>query len=325
VWNFTTANSASLITLVYPQANSTNIAVPVNFIWHYANDQISSINKNDKLKNAKNITSIRLYWFELTTDTSSAGYIVNDSTIADTSLQVTGLQNSATYFWRVKAKTGSGWSAYASWSKFTTVTIVPDAPILIFPNSSSDVVANANPVQFLWKSTAFATAYELQIAADNNCNTVLTDSIGIADTLLTFHLYYNYYCSTFYWRVRGINASGTGLWSDPMKVSLVTGINDNKNNIPVAYRLYQNYPNPFNPSTLIKYALPFNSAVKIEIYNILGAKVKELLNEQKTAGYYSVNLNTTGLASGVYMYILRAKSLDGKSEYRDTKKMILLK
>ena len=87
----------------------------------------------------------------------------------------------------------------------------------------------------------------------------------------------------------------------------------------------QNYPNPFNPSSKIRYTLPFSSNVKIEVYNILGGKVKELINEQKNAGYYEVNFNTNRLASGVYFYLIYAKSTDGKSEFRDTKKMVLLK
>ena len=88
---------------------------------------------------------------------------------------------------------------------------------------------------------------------------------------------------------------------------------------------YGNYPNPFNPSTIIKYALPFSSNVKIEVYNILGEKIKELVNEQKNTGYYEVNLNTNSIASGVYFYMIEAKSIDGKNEFRDTKKMVLLK
>ncbi|MCX6149092.1 MAG: T9SS type A sorting domain-containing protein [Ignavibacteriales bacterium] len=91
------------------------------------------------------------------------------------------------------------------------------------------------------------------------------------------------------------------------------------------YSLQQNYPNPFNPSTLIRFALPFRSTIKIEVYNILGEKIKEILNEQKNAGYYEVNFNTNGLRSGVYFYLLYAKSTDGKSEFRDIKKMMLLK
>jgi len=96
-------------------------------------------------------------------------------------------------------------------------------------------------------------------------------------------------------------------------------------NAPNSYYLYQNYPNPFNPSTVIRYALTFNSNVKIELYNILGEKVKELVNGEKEAGSHELSFNTTGLASGVYFYLIEAKSIDGKSEFRDVKKMVLLK
>ncbi|MHB8581409.1 MAG: C1 family peptidase [Ignavibacteriaceae bacterium] len=95
--------------------------------------------------------------------------------------------------------------------------------------------------------------------------------------------------------------------------------------IPTAFNLSQNYPNPFNPSTIIKYAIPYSSNVKLEIYNILGEKIKDLVNEQKNPGNYDLKFNTTGLASGVYFYVIEAKSIDGKSEFRDAKKMVLLK
>ena len=104
-----------------------------------------------------------------------------------------------------------------------------------------------------------------------------------------------------------------------------TFVVSNSSNVPNKFELMQNFPNPFNPTTVISFALPFSSNVKIEAYNILGERVRELLNAQKTAGYYEVYFNATGLASGVYLYMIYAKSIDGKSEYRDTKKMLLLK
>ena len=91
------------------------------------------------------------------------------------------------------------------------------------------------------------------------------------------------------------------------------------------FEVFQNYPNPFNPTTLIKYSLPFSSNVKIDVYNTLGEKVKELLNEQRNAGSYSVSFNSRGLASGVYFYKIVAASLDGKHEFRDVKKMVVVK
>ncbi len=85
------------------------------------------------------------------------------------------------------------------------------------------------------------------------------------------------------------------------------------------YYLSQNYPNPFNPSTKIKYNLPNDSQIQIRVFDILGRKVVDLVNEEKVAGAYEINFNASSLASGIYYYQLRA------GEYVETKKMILLK
>jgi hypothetical protein len=94
---------------------------------------------------------------------------------------------------------------------------------------------------------------------------------------------------------------------------------------PKVYMLEQNYPNPFNPSTRIKYSIPFESNVRITIYNTLGESVKALANEMQGAGTYEVNFNSSGLSSGVYFYSILANSTDGKQSFRETKKMILTK
>ncbi|MEO8398881.1 MAG: alpha-amylase family glycosyl hydrolase, partial [Ignavibacteriaceae bacterium] len=66
----------------------------------------------------------------------------------------------------------------------------------------------------------------------------------------------------------------------------LTEVKDETQNIPLSYKIEQNYPNPFNPSTTIKYSLPFGSHVKINIYNILGQQVSELVNQVQNAGNY---------------------------------------
>jgi len=89
--------------------------------------------------------------------------------------------------------------------------------------------------------------------------------------------------------------------------------------LPTEYTLYQNFPNPFNPTTTIKYDLPNTSEVSLIIYDILGRKVKSLVNENQQAGRYELSFNASGLASGVYVYQLRTE------KYVNTKKMILLR
>ena len=93
---------------------------------------------------------------------------------------------------------------------------------------------------------------------------------------------------------------------------------------PKVYSLSQNYPNPFNPITILRFGLPRDSWVKLEVYNVLGQKVKTLVNENLTAGMQEKEWDGTDengfeVASGIYFYKIQAES------FSDIKKMVLLK
>jgi len=88
---------------------------------------------------------------------------------------------------------------------------------------------------------------------------------------------------------------------------------------PTEFELAQNYPNPFNPSTTIQYSIKEKSIVELVVYDILSAQVKVLVNEEQDAGYYKISFNADGLASGIYIYRIKAGS------FVETKKMILMK
>ncbi|MBN2857350.1 MAG: choice-of-anchor J domain-containing protein [Candidatus Delongbacteria bacterium] len=90
--------------------------------------------------------------------------------------------------------------------------------------------------------------------------------------------------------------------------------------IPSGTELYQNYPNPFNPSTTISYSIPNNSRVDLNIYNMNGQLVKDLVNKVQPAGKHSVEFYSEDLSSGVYFYRL---SIDGKTA--GIKKMLLVR
>jgi hypothetical protein len=99
--------------------------------------------------------------------------------------------------------------------------------------------------------------------------------------------------------------------------------------VPVAFGLMQNYPNPFNPATTIRFALPVESKVSVEVFNALGQCVKTLVDGNIVAGFHEVEWNGTGganqqLGSGVYFVRFSATGTDGRS-FGDTRKLMLLK
>lgn len=94
--------------------------------------------------------------------------------------------------------------------------------------------------------------------------------------------------------------------------------------VPVAYALHQNYPNPFNPTTTIRYQVSKRGGVVLEIFNLLGQHVKTLVNEEQVTGTYTVswrgeNVNGIPVASGVYVYRLRA------GDFVASRKMLILR
>lgn len=88
-------------------------------------------------------------------------------------------------------------------------------------------------------------------------------------------------------------------------VATSTDDGDEFTEIPSEISLNQNYPNPFNPTTNISYSIPSSGKVLLEVFNIQGQKIAELVNGVQTSGAHTISFNATNLASGLYLYRLR--------------------
>ncbi|HRI47279.1 MAG TPA: FG-GAP-like repeat-containing protein [Ignavibacteriaceae bacterium] len=88
---------------------------------------------------------------------------------------------------------------------------------------------------------------------------------------------------------------------------------------PADYVLFQNYPNPFNPNTTIKFGLPKDSKVVLEVYNTMGEKVTTLIDQEMSSGYHNINFTGNELSTGIYIYKITA------NEFTSTKKFVLMK
>ena len=115
---------------------------------------------------------------------------------------------------------------------------------------------------------------------------------------------------SYFYRLKQFNFDGSYEFSEEINIEI---------SFPTEYNLEQNYPNPFNPSTTIKFSLPEASDVTLTIYNTLGQKVSELVNGKLDAGRYNYQWNASNIATGMYIYELRA------DKFVSVKKMILVK
>jgi hypothetical protein len=107
-----------------------------------------------------------------------------------------------------------------------------------------------------------------------------------------------------------------GYWFNPYVI--VSGTNDP----PAALRpfsLEQNYPNPFNPTTTITFYLPEDARVRLRLFDVSGAAVRELVDGSMPSGTHKVTLDAHRLASGVYFCRLEA------GQFQQTRKLTILK
>ena len=120
--------------------------------------------------------------------------------------------------------------------------------------------------------------------------------------------------------ISGTSKQGTNWYGiTSIKYSQLTNATNNSIPSQSEYKLYQNFPNPFNPYTYIKYEMPVEGFVEIEVYNVNGSKVQTLVNENQESGNHEIEFNGSNLSSGIYFYSIEAGS------FLQTKRMILLK
>jgi len=114
-------------------------------------------------------------------------------------------------------------------------------------------------------------------------------------------------------------------WRDPARgeykfsLTQLIGVGIEEDGLPKTYALESNYPNPFNPRTTITYQLPEFANVTLDVFNILGQRVAQLVDRQQAPGSYTVQFDAANLASGIYLYRLKT------SNFIQTKTMLLMK
>ncbi len=280
---------------VVPKDSLMDVSTTLTFSWNAAD---SSTTYRFQLSGDRNFTQ----------KMDTAG-------IADTMLTISSLTYDKTYHWRVRAENSGGNSSWSEARIFRTIVQKPEQPAVIEP-LSEDVIHPAENA-FVWSKVKSATSYRVQISAQSDFATTILDSTGVLGQKLE-----NISLETetgYYWRIQAVNRAGVSGWSEVQAFSTLLITSTEQNEIPEDFKLNQNFPNPFNPTTIIQYALPYVSEVRLEVFNITGQRVSVLVNKQQSAGWHSVVFDAGQLSSGLYLYRIRAGS------FTQIKKLMLIK
>lgn len=234
--------------------------------------------------------------------------------------------------WDWRRHSGQNWNIEifqgdnnAHWKAVLAKFNAPPVPKLISPSNGINL-SSIHPT-FKWDSLTSFTTYDLVIR-DSSSNIVYQQQdVNFSSMQYNGPAFQN--GMKYSWSVRSKNPGGQSenwsSWSPEnyFTVGTLTGITNNET--PAEFKLSQNYPNPFNPSSVISYDIQKSSYVKITVYDLLGREVSQLVNEQKSAGKYSVTFNAASLSSGIYLYRITAVNSDGSDAFTDIKRMMLIK
>jgi hypothetical protein len=178
-----------------------------------------------------------------------------------------------------------------------TWNTAPDSGQHLFTNAFAHRSSAMPDTLYTWDVTPYIQA---EYAGNKIASFLLVDSDTSHDTDLRLY------------------STTTPFFEPFLDISPTTGVDPSASQ-PFSFALMQNYPNPFNPTTVIRYAIPGNQHVRIDVHNVLGQLVSTLVDDQKSAGIHSVPFNAHNLGSGVYFYTITAGS------YHATKRMLLVR
>jgi hypothetical protein len=153
------------------------------------------------------------YHLQVSTASGFSSLLVNDSSLTDTSRQLSALLNSTTYYWRVRSRNANDASAFSTPWSFTTILSIPSVPIHVSPANNA-TKQSVHP-KLVWRKSQGTETYRLQVALDTSFTVKVVDDSTLVDTSLVLPTLQNN--TPFYWRVRGKNAVGSSNFSSRWK------------------------------------------------------------------------------------------------------------
>ncbi|SMO80058.1 T9SS type A sorting domain-containing protein [Gracilimonas mengyeensis] len=299
--------------------NNENILGPWSEPWSFVTDvpipgkaqlisEIPSPSRSDYINfNWKRVLYANRYEIHVAEDANFETGLKTSST-SDTVRTIFGTSEGTKYFWRVRASNISGEGPWSEVQSF--VFILP-------PDDLQIAHTNPTEISLRWSDNSdVEEGYIIERKIGEDGSFTVIDSLeansrsyedrSVSGDLLSYS-----------YRIKAYVGMESSHYTTAQALTAVS--NEEEMNVPSGFSISQNYPNPFNPTTQIRFGLATASHVKLEVFNIAGQKVDELVNEARSAGFHTVTFDAQNLASGIYIYRLDA------GDNILTNKMILMK
>ncbi len=348
-------NSTSEITLCYSKCNvnATNNEIFAGFVGYNYGELTNCYSTGNVITSGKNVGGFIGYYSDylgkLVTNCYSTGKVVGSSNVGGfiATNSVVAATNVVDCFWdmqtsEIAASPGGGtgkttlqmktqatftnWDYTNVWeiiggdgANYPRLKALPDVALPVELISFSTLVSS-NKVILTWETATEINNYGFEIQKSVKTNNPFTNfttigfvkGFGNSNSINKYQFEdINISNGNYIYRLKQIDNNGNYSYSQTSEVDV--------NNTPQEYCLTQNYPNPFNPKTIISFNIPQKEKVTLKIYDVLGAEITTLINEELIPGNYSKIWNAEGVCSGVYFYKLTT------GNFAQTKKMILTK
>lgn len=325
----------SLIFVLFVQANSFALIFPINLTLSGANENPPNASPatgtlTGTYDNVSKVISITLNWSGFIGNTTAGHFHAPAGVTTNAPVRIgfvgipTGSTSGTFSNSYVLTAQQEGWLLTDSMYVNVHSTVFPggeirkqvslDAPLPVELTSFSSTV-NDNNVSLNWTTASEInnSGFEIERSVLNNQwnNVGFVIGNGTVNNASNYSFSEKVNSGTYNYRLKQIDVNGNYEYFNLSNEVLV--------GVPSAFSLSQNYPNPFNPSTKIDFALPKDGNVKITLYDMSGKEISTILNENKPAGYYNVQLNASNLSSGIYFYSINSNN------FTATKKMMLIK
>ncbi len=241
--------------------------------------------------------------------------ILFDTLTEQSSHIIEGLQKMNRYYWRVRSASGS---VYSPWSSIWNFQPVDPFITLLSPNGSEKLQLGTQTI-VRWE-TNILDSVQVKLLRSPSSLTLVGKANG-ANSALLWNISSSLTADSSY-RLIIVSLADTTMADTsnaPFTLTTVSSVENKKSSQPNGFALYQNYPNPFNPETTVRFDLPEDMYVSLAVYDLLGTRVKNLVERRMTAGVHHVSFNASDLPSGIYFYRLNA----GVKSF--TKKMMYIK